>query len=67
MVDSKPDRTEVSVDAPEVDRRRFINLCSKYAVAAPPAVSLLIAATEAEAHCTGNPVNKHGQPGCSTH
>lgn len=61
------DRAEVSVNTPEVDRRRFIELCSKYAVAAPPTIELLMAATEAEAHCLGNPNNIHGQPGCSTH
>ena len=60
-----------STGGAEVDRRRFIDLCSKYAVAAPPAIALLVAATEAEAHC--NPGrqdrgrSKHKGFGCSVH
>ncbi len=49
----------------EVDRRRFIDLCSKYAVAAP-AIGLLISATKARADgrsgCSGG---SGGPPGCS--
>ena len=36
-----------STSGAEVDRRRFIDLCSKYAVATPPAIAMLLAATEA--------------------
>jgi len=36
-----------STSGAEVDRRRFIDLCSKYAVAPPPAIAMLLAATEA--------------------
>ena len=34
-----------------IDRRRFLELSRKYAIVAPPAVGLLIAAPEAKAHC----------------
>lgn len=67
MADTDPRRTEVSEDQRAVDRRRFIELCGKYAVVAPPAIGLLVAATEAEAHCTGKGGSSHNQPGCSTH
>jgi len=36
-----------STSEAEVDRRRFIDLCSKSAVATPPAIVMLLAATEA--------------------
>ena len=67
MADTDPRQTEVSEDQRVVDRRRFIELCGKYAVVAPPAIGLLVAATEAEAHCTSQSQSPHGQPGCSTH
>ena len=52
--------------AKSIDRRRFLELSRKYAIVAPPAVGLLIAATDAEAHCLpGNPAI-HGSAGCST-
>ena len=62
-------QTELSEDQRAVDRRRFIELCGKYAVVAPPAIGLLVAATEADAHCitSTNPNNIHTLPGCSTH
>ena len=50
MADTDPRQTEVSEDQRVVDRRRFIELCGKYAFVAPPAIGLLVAATEAEAH-----------------
>ena len=57
-----------STGGAEVDRRRFIDLCSKYAVAAPPAIALLVAATEAEAHCArGRGRSVHHGFGCAIH
>lgn len=68
VVNSIQDRRETGADKPAVDRRRFIELCGKYAVALPPAIGLLVSATEAEAHCaSGPPTSPHAQPGCSTH
>ena len=68
MADTDSGRTDVNEDQRAVDRRRFIELCGKYAVVAPPAIGLLVAATEAEAHCaSGPPTSPHANPGCSTH
>ena len=68
MADTDSSRTEVSENRRVVDRRRFIELCGKYAVVAPPATMLLVAATEADAHCaSGPPTSPHANPGCSTH
>ena len=67
MADTDSNQTEVSENRRVVDRRRFIELCGKYAVVTPPAIGLLVAATEAAAHCTNQSQSPHGQPGCSTH
>ena len=48
-----------------IDRRRFLDLSRKYAIVAPPAVGLLIAATDAKAHCSPNGPAKHQSVGCS--
>ncbi len=49
-----------------IDRRRFLELSRKYAVIAPPAITLLIAGTNAKSHCTGKGGGPHGQPSCAT-
>ena len=49
-----------------IDRRRFLELSRKYAIVAPPAVGLLIAATEAKAHCANQGGGKHTLPSCAT-
>ena len=69
MADTDPRQTEVGEVQRAVDRRRFIELCGKYAVVAPPAIGLLVSATEADAHCitSTNPNNIHTLAGCSTH
>ncbi len=62
----EPAQEAVKPGDESIDRRRFLELSRKYAIVAPPAVSLLITATEAEAHCApGNPAI-HGTPDCST-
>ena len=49
-----------------IDRRRFLELGRKYAIVAPPAIGLLIAATEAEAHCQPQAASPHNSPSCAT-
>ena len=49
----------------QMDRRKFLELSRKYAVIAPPAVGLLIAGTDAKAHCNGKG-GPHGAPSCAT-
>ena len=62
----EPAQEAVKPVGESIDRRRFLELSRKFAIVAPPAVSLLISATEAEAHCLpGNPAI-HGTAGCST-
>ena len=51
----------VKLMARTIDRRRFLDLSRKYAIVAPPAVGLLIAATDAKAHC-----QLGGEPGHNT-
>ncbi|MBT5047646.1 MAG: hypothetical protein HOM58_04015 [Rhodospirillaceae bacterium] len=64
----KPDQKEAGPMAKTMDRRRFLELSRKYAVIAPPAVTLMIAATDAEAHCStqGNIPAPHSSPSCAT-
>ena len=54
--------------AKQIDRRKFLELGRKYAVIAPPAVGLLIAASDAKAHCIANPnaPAPHSSPSCAT-
>ena len=55
----------VKPKAKRIDRRKFLELSRKFGVVAPPAVGLLIAATDAKAHCNGRG-GKHGAPSCDT-
>jgi hypothetical protein len=52
--DQNPDQADS-----ERDRRRFLELCSKFAVAMPPAVSLLLYSSDSLA--THNPEDCQGQ------
>ena len=52
--------------AKEINRRRFLELSRKYAIVAPPVVTLMISATDAKAHCgTPGQGGKHGVPSCA--
>jgi hypothetical protein len=55
-----------SPEGESIDRRRFLELSRKYAIVAPPAVGLLIAATEAKAHCQAGTGGIHeASPSCN--
>ena len=51
--------------AKTIDRRRFLDLSRKYAIVAAPAVGLLIAATDAKAHCQPKAAPPHSSPSCA--